>query len=548
MHIVQNGSNYEVSFEYDAVMVEAIKRIPGKKWIPGKKMWLIPISEEAKVMRFYKRFSKLAANSDAPMVTGVIPELPELNAPIPLRRPLFPFQERGTAFCLQGQGAGIMICDKPGLGKTSQAIAAVVAANRFPCLVVCPKTLRNNWAMEWDVVAGRNALILDENNRGNWWKYYEKGRADVFIVNYDQVKQYFIQSINIPPGESMLVKHIMYKEQVNMMGSFIIDESHFCKDVETQRTKFVIGLTRGKKWVFAMSGTPVVNKTIDLLAQLCIVNRIEDLGGITYFKERYCKDNTYLPELQYKLLTTCMYQRRKEEVLTDLPPKIRQKMMVDITTRKEYNDALESLADYLRQYKQRSDEQIQKSMQGEIMVRIGICKAISARGKLEAAFEQIRELNGAGEKVVIFIHQKVVAEALMAHFPHFVTIRGSDDSNHRNNSIKEFQGNPGCMGIICSIKAGGVGTTLTKSRYVLMLELPWHAADCEQCEDRTHRIGQPFQVHAMYFIGHRTIDEQIYQLIEEKRALGDQITGGEDVTQEEIIDRITNSLFSGMTI
>ena len=46
-----------------------------------------------------------------------------------------------------------------------------------------------------------------------------------------------------------------------------------------------------------------------------------------------------------------------------------------------------------------------------------------------------------------------------------------------------------------------------------------------------------------YMIGHRTIDEDIYELIEEKRALGDAITGGKDITEEELIDRLSDSLF-----
>lgn len=67
--------------------------------------------------------------------------------------------------------------------------------------------------------------------------------------------------------------------------------------------------------------------------------------------------------------------------MTQLPDKTRQYIEMDITTRLEYEKAESDLIQYLRVYKNADDEKIAKSMRGEVMVRMGILKAISARGK-----------------------------------------------------------------------------------------------------------------------------------------------------------------------
>ena len=85
--------------------------------------------------------------------------------------------------------------------------------------------------------------------------------------------------------------------------------------------------------------------------------------------------------------------------------------------------------------------------------------------------------------------------------------------------------------IICNIKSGGVGITLTASSRVSFIELPWTPADCDQCEDRTHRIGQKDSVQASYFLAQDTIDEYIYQIIEKKRNIANQVTGAEETIE-----------------
>lgn len=540
MHIIDRGNYFDVQFNFNEKIVRAIKQIPGRAWDGHRKVWVVPASQKTRLDKFYERWAATSLCM-APMRVGEIPELPDLEREIKLERPMFPFQEKGVAFCLQHQR--VIIGDKPGLGKTQQAIATIVAANQFPCVIICPNSLKLNWQQEWRIVAGKRAMIIDDRNKVNWWMYHEKGIVDVFIVNYESVKKYFVHSIVKGPKDSLMVKHVRYRQEAKRFKAAVIDEAHRCKDTSTQTSKFVIGLTIHLEWVMAMTGTPIVNKTEDIVALLFMIGRMREFGGLKFFQERYCKSKTFLPELQYKLKTTCFYQRRKEEVLPDLPAKIRQKMLCDITTRVEYQTALDDLARYLREYQQKTEPEIRRTLRGEIMVRIGICKAISGRGKLAETCEQIDEIITNGQKVIVFVYQKRVVEMLCEQYPHAVTISGADSLTERNQNVKSFQTHPDCNVIICNIKAGGVGINLTAASRIIMVELPWHAADADQCEDRAHRIGQANQLQVSYMIGHRTIDEVIYQIIEDKRALGDAVTGGEDATEELLIDRISDSLF-----
>lgn len=322
----------------------------------------------------------------------------------------------------------------------------------------------------------------------------------------------------------------------------IVDESHRVKDIKTQQTKFVKGISVGKEYVLLLTGTPVVNKPNDLISQLGILDRMNDFGGYNHFLSAYCDNNDRFQELNYLLKKNCFYRREKADVLKELPPKMRQIVLCDITTRKEYNDALLDLEDYLKRYRQATDAQIQKSMKGEIMVRIGILKNISARGKIKDAIEYISDTIDSGEKLILFTHLREVQDMIKKSFPAAVSILGDDDTATRQANVDKFQNDPKVQLIICSIKAAGVGITLTASSRVAFLELPWHPADCEQCEDRAHRIGQINSVQCVYLLGKDTIDEHIYNIIDQKRSVSNAITGARDDVEMSVQSGVINLL------
>lgn len=427
--------------------------------------------------------------------------------------------------------------------NTTQAFATIIGAKAYPCLIICPNSLKENWRREIENYTHQKAIILQDNIRSTFQLYYENNMAQFFIVNYESLKKFFTTGMDKrEKGKPFTIRNIHFnKTATDFFKAVIIDESHRVKSTATIQTKLTKGICIGKEWILALSGTPVINKPKDLVAQLGIIDQFNTIGGYKHFMERYCagpKQASNLRELNYRLTQTCFYQRKKEDVLKDLPDKTRQVILCDISTRHEYNEALQDLAEYLKKYKEATDEQVARSMRGEVMVRIGILKNISARGKMKEVKEHIEDLHDQGQKVVVFVHLKEIAKAVKELFPHAVSITGDDSLDERQKSIDSFQNDPKCNIIVCNFKSGGVGVTLTASSYVSFIELPWTAADCQQCEDRCHRIGQKDNVTATYFLGQNTIDEWIYKIIAEKRDIAGQITGNDDNTQEIIIDKL----------
>lgn len=544
LDIVELNNGYQVKFQYKPWLVDAIKKIPGAgfRTSNGDKFWFVPAHSGPALMNWAKSFGSTVKTSTPKVEIGEIEPLPELTIDIPLRMNLFPYQKTGVAYSLDKKR--LIVGDQPGLGKTGQAIATAEANNCKCILVICPATLKENWRVEieekWTY---SKALILRDRVKTTWPQYYKVGMIKYFICNYESLKKYFVESINKPEDKPLRLNHIKFRDTIDLFDCVIIDEVHRCKDGKTQQAKFVMGITKNKPMVLALTGTPVVNKPIDLIPQLHIVGRLEEFGGYKGFVDRYCQGSNQasnLKELNYLMHKTCFYRREKKEVLKDLPDKMRNIVSVDITNRPEYQKAENNLIEYLRENLQKTEGEISKSLRGETMVLIQILKKISARGKVEEVLDHIREVVDAGEKIVVFAWHKEMVQELRSSIPGAVTIIGDDTMEQRQHAVNSFQNNPKTQVIICNIKSGGVGITLTASSRVIFLELPWHPADCEQCEDRCHRIGQKDSVQATYFLGRSTIDEYIYKIIEKKRQIVNQVTGAEDNIETNVLDEFIN--------
>lgn len=441
--------------------------------------------------------------------------------------------------------------------NTLQAICSVVKAHKeaavygdtFPVLVVCPAALKVNWQREFSKFAGLQAVILDDRNRDIWQRFYDMKRPDgepytsVFITNYESVRKFFVKSVKA--GSRMTQKSIVYDERIRLFRSVIIDESHKCKSSKTQQSKFMEGICKGKRWVFALTGTPVVNDNTDLIQQLRILDRLNEFGGYTSFVDRYCdgpKMSSNVRELNYRLWQSCFFRREKQKVLTQLPDKMRQYITCDISNRKEYTDAENDLVGYLRQYRNASDAKIAKSMRGEVMVRMNTLKQVAAKGKIKAVSEFVRDIIGGGEKLILFAYLKEVVDALKKEFPDAVTVTGSDNIKQKQNAVDRFQNDPECRLIILNYKSGGTGLTLTASSRVAFIEFPWTYADCQQAEDRAHRNGQKNAVNCYYFLGDKTIDRYLYHIIQTKKQIADGVTGNTTQIEEDVVN-ITMNLF-----
>lgn len=551
MNIEIKGNVYEISFRYRPVIVEKIKSIDGRRYHADRKVWTVPTSkriELEKIAYQIRQFEPIewGANKreQEEDIAYTLPELPALNCSHNLKVTPYPYQLNGIARGLQLKR--FMNCDEPGLGKTLQSIATVNLAGAFPCLVICPSSLKINWEREWHKFTDKKAMVLTDKVRDTWTFFWQTGMYQVYIVNYESLKKYFVQRIKKSNGWSL--RDVEFRNSIQLFKSVIIDESHRCKSASTQQSKFCKGICAGKEWIIELTGTPVVNKPKDLIPQLSILGRMPDFGEYKNFVERYCagpREASNLKELNYKLWTACMFRREKSLVLKDLPDKIRQVMTCEITNRKEYLDAEHDLIMYLQKYKDADDEKIAKALRGEVMVRIGILRNISARGKVREVIEFVNDFRENGQKIILFCSLHEVVDELKEKFPTAVSVTGRDSSDEKQQAVDAFQNDPGTDIIICSIKAAGVGLTLTASSNVAFVEFPWTYADCCQCEDRAHRIGQKNSVTCYYFLGRETIDEKVYKIIQNKKSIANAVTGATEVIEENVVDMVANIFSQG---
>ena len=544
MNIELKGDNFELSFKYKTSIIDRVRQIPGRRFDGTKKVWIVPTRSRVELERVIYQIQQFeninwvnGTEKKEEDIAYDIPELPDLTVPHNLKIQPYPYQLKGIARGLELKR--FMNCDEPGLGKTLQSIATINLADAFPCLVICPSSLKINWLREWEKFTDKKAMILTDKVRDTWTFFFQTGMHQVFIVDYESLKKYFVQRIK--KAEGWTLRDVEFRNSINLFKSVIIDESHRCKSASTQQAKFCKGICTGKEWVIELTGTPVVNRPKDLIPQLAILNRMEDFGGYKPFVNRYCsgqREASNLKELNFNLWQYCMFRREKSLVLTDLPDKIRQVNTCEITNRKEYMDAERDLIMYLQKYKDADDDKIEKALRGEVMVRINILRQISARGKVRDVIEFVKDFRENGKKIILFCSLHEVVDQLKRYFPTAVSVTGRDSQDEKQRAVDAFQNNPKADIIICSIKAAGVGLTLTASSNVAFVEFPWTYADCCQCEDRAHRIGQKDSVTCYYFLGRRTIDEKVYRIIQEKKNIANAVTGSTEDIEENIVDMV----------
>lgn len=544
MNIELKGDNFELSFKYKTSIIDRVRQIPGRRFDGAKKVWIVPTRSRVELERMIYQIQQFeninwvnGTEKKEEDIAYDIPELPDLTVPHNLKIQPYPYQLKGIARGLELKR--FMNCDEPGLGKTLQSIATINLADAFPCLVICPSSLKINWLREWEKFTDKKAMILTDKVRDTWTFFFQTGMHQVFIVNYESLKKYFVQRIK--KAEGWTLRDVEFRNSINLFKSVIIDESHRCKSASTQQAKFCKGICTGKEWVIELTGTPVVNRPKDLIPQLAILNRMEDFGGYKPFVNRYCsgqREASNLKELNFNLWQYCMFRREKSLVLTDLPDKIRQVNTCEITNRKEYMDAERDLIMYLQKYKDADDDKIEKALRGEVMVKIGILRNISARGKVRDVIEFVKDFRENGKKIILFCSLHEVVDQLKRYFPTAVSVTGRESPDEKQRAVDAFQNNPKADIIICSIKAAGVGLTLTASSNVAFVDFPWTYADCCQCEDRAHRIGQKDSVTCYYFLGRRTIDEKVYRIIQEKKNIANAVTGSTEDIEENIVDMV----------
>jgi SWI/SNF-related matrix-associated actin-dependent regulator 1 of chromatin subfamily A len=455
----------------------------------------------------------LSAATDAPL------EVPGLGGE------LKPFQRAGVSYLLAQRRA--FLADEQGLGKTIEALATLESDKAYPAVVVCPASLKLNWKREierW--LPDRQAQILV----GTGAKLSPRA-ADITIVNYDIVAARLDSLRALKPQ------------------ALVLDESHYCKNPAAKRTQAVGRLAAAiprEGLLLALTGTPVMNRPQELIAQLRILGRLADFGSGVQFGKRFRGPDAH-QRLHWHLRARCFVRRLKVDVLPQLPAKTRGVVPVELDNEAEYRLAERDVVAWLQSQPldlRELDAKVAAALRAERLVRLNALKLLAARGKLHGALAWIHDFCSSGERLVVFARHREIQRAVLERFPTALHILGEDRPAARDANLRAFQApdDEGNQLIVCSIEVAGQGLTLTRSSNVAFLELDWTPAKHDQAEDRCHRIGQQDAVNVSYLLAAGTIDETIATLLEHKRAVIDAVTDGREEDEGGLVDALVREL------
>jgi len=442
---------------------------------------------------------------------------------------LYRYQKRGV-LQLEKLGGRVLLADEMGLGKTIQALYYFKRNKMSPVVVICPASLKYNWAREAAVHIKERAEIL-EGTKPPKKKVFKQN--PFVIINYEILGPWLEYLVDLEPK---LV---------------ILDECQYIKNRQAKRTRYVKQLCKSVPHVLALSGTPLTNRPAELWTTLNIIRPDLFKSFMSYALE-YCaaqrkpwgweyKGARNLPELHEILITNCMVRRRKVDVLKDLPAKARHAVPVPLENRKEYDEAEEDLILWLSKY---SKQKATSAARAQRLVKMGYLKRLAAELKLKAVMDWIDTfLEETDDKLVVFAIHKNIIQQLKERYPGCVTVTGQVTGKKRQRSVDKFQRHKGTRLFIGNLQAAGIGLTLTAASTVLFAELGWTPGEHIQGEDRIHRIGQQYKSTCYYLIGVNTIEERLSRIIQEKQAvLSATLDGGTIDEQLNIFDQLQEEL------
>ncbi len=291
---------------------------------------------------------------------------------------------------------------------------------------------------------------------------------------------------------------------------------------------------RARRRVF-LTGTPIVNRPIEMWP---LVRSLDPNGlGKSWraYVTRYCNGHqtrygwdvsgaSNLDELQTKLRATFMVRRLKSEVLTELPPKVRQ--VIDVPAdgmahllraeaalfegHKATLSKLQATVDELREQGgaayTAAVEQL-RTATGVAFEKMARARLDLAVAKLPFVIEHLDSVVEATGKVVVMCWHHEIVDALLAHFGRSaVSVTGKVAIADRQAAVERFQTDPSCTVFVGTIKAAGVGLTLTAASTVVFAEQWWVPGDITQAEDRCHRIGQTDSVLVQHLVVDGSLD------------------------------------------
>jgi len=413
----------------------------------------------------------------------------------------FKYQLDGVAFLYPRHQA--VLADEMGLGKTMQAIVALRLLARQGqlrrALLVCPKPLVTNWQREFELWAPELPVTIIEGKQGRRQWLWQNAREGILLANYESL----VRDRSFLPDES------------DPFDVVVIDESQRIKNRNSTTNEVVCSIPRERSW--ALTGTPIENS-------------VDDLVGIF----QYVSPGCLRPQMKLSRIRDSVQdyviRRTKDQVLTELPPKMFRDAELDLSVEQRQAYDLAENEGVVHLNNLQASLTIQHVF--ELVIRLKqICNfdpITGASAKFDRLHADLEECVASGRKAIIFSQWVNTLEQLRDRLQDYgpLEYHGRVPSRQRDAVINRFRDDPQKNVILMSYGAGSVGLNLQFASYVFLFDRWWNPAIEDQAINRAHRIGAAGPVTVTRFLTLGTIEERINRVLEEKRELFNAVFDG----------------------
>ena len=506
----------------------------------------IDIMFEKEKLEQLKFLNQPDSNSKTKKLTYIIDysqdcqQSPKLNdLPKNLLKALYRFQKQGIIFGIK-KFSRLLIADEMGVGKTVQAIGlSSLYQKDWPVLVICPSSLKFAWR---DEITMWLSEILDKDDVQviKHSKHEFKEGKKYYVISYD---------LSVRMVEKIIEKKFNY---------IIADEAHYLKSRTAKRTLSLTPILQRAKRVVLLTGTPILAKPMEIFPLLHIL-RPDKFKGFKEFGSRYCdpkilrfgvidwSGSANSRELN-SILNRLMIRRLKKDVLSQLPPKKRQKIEISTDSKvikklkilmekssKKFEQLLgtqieldklginiDDLKTEKEKEKEEKNDKNEKDEEDTILNKFNKAYSLTGEAKLPGIRDYVNYLVDNSCKFLIFAHHSDILDSIedviISDKIGYIRIDGKVPVEKRQELVNKFQTDEECLVAILSITACATGLTLTKASTVVFAELHFTPSIMIQAEDRAHRIGQDAGcVNIHYLVGADTLDVLLFRKLNEKQ-------------------------------
>ena len=576
---------------------ELCKSLPGASWSASEQVWRVPLSWTTCLalrstfrsdLEIKPTLGAWAANQ---LETRITPanNLRELET-YEGDEVLFPHQRAGVAFLATAKRA--LLADEPGLGKTAQAIRALKELNDkgeevFPILIVCPNTLKNNWAREFARWWPDVSTQVIKGSAVQRKKQFEQP-AQIFIINWESLRSHSrlspYGSISLTRcracgGQDEKISENRCEVHLRELNNFkfkavVADEIHRSKDPKSKQSRALWSASGTSEIRFALTGTPIANNVVDLWSILHWISP-KDWPSKTKWIDRMVDVmlNAFggmmvlgvKPQMQdefYKSVNPYMRRMLKKVVLPNLPPVLKERRDVEMSTKQK--KAYEQMRDLMISELESGDTLAAPSVLTQTIRLLQFASSYATIAtnevtgepravldapscKIDALMDDIENGDFGDDAVAVSAVSKQLINLLSAELTKkkiaHGLITGDQDEDERQKAIDDFQSGA-IKWILFTAQAGGVGITLTAARRLIMLQRPWSLVDYKQVLDRVHRIGSEIHDSIVItdYVTEGTIEERVIQVLETKADNFEQIVKDKDQLLKLLQDDKTGNL------